>query len=248
MDHVFLAPAPASDSALVVLCFGVFAVLLAMFWMASAIRVVPEYQRLVIFRLGRYLGTRGPGLVLLIPALDRGIKVDLREQERGLPGESILTGDKYPVTVETCWAYKITDPMASVLEVGNFEKAAQDQIIAGLREFIGGLNVHDLMTHKETIAEQVRVQLNEAAAKWGVQATKLEINEITLPRETQEAVQRGRTRQAALLGSVGEAKSPVYTEGTIELYGEGWPATSSQPIPPGKKVRVSRVVLEDEEL
>jgi regulator of protease activity HflC (stomatin/prohibitin superfamily) len=248
MNHVFLAPAPASDSALVVLCFGVFAVLLAMFWMASAIRVVPEYQRLVIFRLGRYLGTRGPGLVLLIPALDRGIKVDLREQERGLPGESILTGDKYPVTVETCWAYKITDPMASVLEVGNFEKASQDQIVAGLREFIGGLNVHDLMTHKETIAEQVRVQLNEAAAKWGVQATKLEINEITLPRETQEAVQRGRTRQAALLGSVGEAKSPVYTEGTIELYGEGWPATSSQPIPPGKKVRVSRVVLEVEEL
>jgi regulator of protease activity HflC (stomatin/prohibitin superfamily) len=248
MNHVFLAPAPSSDSALVILCFGLFAVLLAMFWVASSIRVVPEYQRLVVFRLGRYLGVRGPGLVLLIPALDRGVKVDLREQERSLPGESILTGDKYPVKVETRWSYKITDPMASVLEVGNFEKASQDQIAAGLREFIGGLNVHDVLADKETITEQVRARLNETAAKWGVQATKLEISEITLPREAQEAVQRGRTRQAALLGSVGEAKSSIYTEGTVELYGEGWNATSSRPIPPGKKVRVSRVVLEVEKL
>jgi regulator of protease activity HflC (stomatin/prohibitin superfamily) len=101
------------------------------------------------------------------------------------------------MTVETRWSYKISDPMASVLEVGNFEKASQDQIVAGLREFIGGLNVHDVLAHKETIAEQVCARLNEAAAKWGVQATKLEISEITLPREAQEAVQRGPTRQAA---------------------------------------------------
>ena len=123
MNCILLAPASGSEPALVILCIVLFAVFLAMFWVASAIRVVPEYQRLVVFRLGRYLGTRGPGLVLLIPALDRGIKVDLREQERSLPGQSILTGDKYPVTVETRWSYKITDPMASVLEVGNFEKA-----------------------------------------------------------------------------------------------------------------------------
>jgi len=248
MSLILFAPVPASRPALLLFCVMLAAVFLAMIWVASAIRVVPEYQRLVVFRLGRYLGTRGPGLVLLIPALDRGIKVDLREQERDLPGESILTGDKFPVTVQTRWSYKINDPMASVLEVDNFEKTCQDQIAAGLRESIGGLNVHDLMTHKETIAEQVRARLNEAAAKWGVQATKLKISEITLPRETQEAVQRGRTRQAALLGSVGEAKSPIYTEGTVELYGEGWHATSSRPIPPGNKVRVSRVVLEVEEL
>jgi regulator of protease activity HflC (stomatin/prohibitin superfamily) len=248
MNHVFLAPSPASGPTLIILCVIFFIALLAMVWVASAIRVVPEYQRLVVFRLGRYLGTRGPGLVLLIPALDRGVKMDLREQEHLISSQGILTGDKYPVTVETRWFYKINDPMASVLEVGNFEKASQDQIVAGLREFIGGLNVHDVLAHKETIAEQVRARLNEAAAKWGVQATKLEISEITLPREAQEVVQRGRMRQAALLGSVGEAKSPVYTEGTIEMYGEMWNAASSRPIAPGKKVRVSRVLLEVEEL
>ena len=248
MNHILLAPAPGSGSALIVLCAALFIVLLAMFWMAAAIRVVPEYQRLVVFRLGRYLGVRGPGLVLLIPSLDRGVKVDLREQERSLPGQSVLTGDKYPVTVEARWAYKITDPMASVLEVGNLEKACQDQIAAGLREILGGYNVHDVRARKDTIAEQVLARLNEVAAKWGARATKLEISEITLPREAQEAMQRGRMRQTALLGSVGEAISPVYTEGTIEMYGETWNATSPRPIAPGKKVRVSRVVLEVEEL
>jgi len=219
-----------------------------MAWVASAIRVVPEYQRLVVFRLGRYLGTRGPGLVLLIPSLDRGIKVDMREQERNIPSQNILTAEKYAVTVDARWRYKITDPINSVLAVGNFETAAQEQIVSSLRDAIGSLHIQDVLAKREAIAEGVCSRLNEAAAKWGVQATKLEISEITLPREAQEAVQRGRTRQAALLGSVGEAKSSVYTEGTVELYGEGWNATSSRPIPPGKKVRVSRVVLEVEEL
>ena len=97
-------------------------------------------------------------------------------------------------------------------------------------------------------AEQVCARLNEAAGKWGVQATKVVLSEISLPREAQEAVRGGHTRQAALLDSVGEAKSPVYTEGTIELFGEAWNATSPRPIAPGKKVRISRVVLEVEEL
>jgi regulator of protease activity HflC (stomatin/prohibitin superfamily) len=243
-----MALAPATGPALVVLCAIFFAAFLAMIMVASATRVVPEYQRLVVFRLGRYLGTRGPGLVLLLPFLDRGIKIDLREQERSLPSQSILTGDKYPVTMETRWSYKIIDPMASVLEVGNYEKAAQEQIVASLREEIGKLNIQDVLAKRQAIAEEVCSHLNEAAAKWGVQATKFEISDITLPREAQEAVQRGRTRQAALLGSVGEAKSPVYTEGSIELYGESWNATSPRPIAPGKKVRVSRVTLEVEEL
>jgi hypothetical protein len=105
-----------------------------------------------------------------------------------------------------------------------------------------------LWAKRQAIAEEVCSRLNQALGKWGGQATQLEITEITLPPEAQEATRRGRTRQAALLGSVGEAKSPVYTEGSVEMYGETWNATSQRPIPPGKKVRVSRVVLEVEEI
>jgi regulator of protease activity HflC (stomatin/prohibitin superfamily) len=247
MNFILFAPIPASKS-LLLLCVVFAAVLLAMFWIASTTRVVPEYQRLVVFRLGHYLGTRGPGLVILIPALDRGIKVDLREQERSLPGQNILTGDKYSATVEARWYYKIIDPMASVLEIGNFEKAAQDQISASLSDEIGKLNLQDVLAKRQAIADEVCSHLNDASRKWGVQSTKFEISEIILPREAQEIMPRGRTRQAALLGSVGEAKSPVYTEGTIELYGEAWNATSPRPIAPGKKVRVNRIILEVEEL
>jgi regulator of protease activity HflC (stomatin/prohibitin superfamily) len=236
------------NSAYVLICGMVGCVLAYGVLMSFAIRIVPETHRLVIFRLGRYLGVRGPGLVLVIPGIDRGIKVDLREQERSFSSQGILTADKYAVTADTRWNYKITDPMDSVLKVGNFEQAAQEEIVTCLRGAIGKLNIHDVLAKREAIAEDVLGRLNETTGKWGIQATRIELREITLPREAQEAVQRGRTRQAALLGSVGDAKSPVYTEGTVELYGEAWNATSSRPIAPGKKVRVSRVVLEVEEL
>jgi len=235
-------------SVVVLLCGLVGVILVYAFLMSAAIRIVPETQRLVIFRLGRYLGVRGPGIVMVIPGIDRSVKIDLREQERGQPGESVLTGDRFPVTVETRWHYKIIDPEASLLKVGNYERAAQEQIAASLRDIIGKLNIQDVQAKRLAIAEEVRSRLNEVAGKWGIQTTKVEVTEITLPRESQEAVQRGRTRQAALLGTIGEAKSPVYTEGTIELYGEEWTATSTVPIAPGKKVRVSRVMLEVEEL
>jgi regulator of protease activity HflC (stomatin/prohibitin superfamily) len=235
-------------SVLILLCGLAGVILVYAFMMSAAIRVVPETQRLVVFRLGRFLGVRGPGLVTVIPGIDRDIKIDLREQERGLPGESILTGDRYPVMVETRWRYKITDPMASVLNVGNVERAAQERIVSSLRDVVGKVNIQDVQAKRQAIGEEVCALLNEAAGKWGIQATKVEVTDITLPRESQEAVQRGRTRQAALLGSVGEAKSPVYTEGTVELYGEAWNATSVRPIAPGKKVRIRGVVLEVEEL
>jgi regulator of protease activity HflC (stomatin/prohibitin superfamily) len=105
------------DQVLVFVCGLLDIIFVLDILLAVVIRIIPETQRLVVFRLGRYLGVRGPGLVLLLPAIDRGIKVDLREQERSLPGQNILTGDKYPVTVETHWSYKIIDPMASELEV-----------------------------------------------------------------------------------------------------------------------------------
>jgi regulator of protease activity HflC (stomatin/prohibitin superfamily) len=248
MNLLLFAPIPATGPALYILCVAFLAAFLAMIWLASAIRIVPEHQRLAVFRMGRYLGTRGPGAVILIPTLDRGFKVDMREQERSFSSQDILTADQYPIMVETRWHYKITDPMKSVLEVDNFEKTAQEQMISSLREAFGAMKIQDVLAKRQAIAEELCSRFNAAAVQWGVQATKVEFNDIVLPRAAQEAVQRGRTRQAALLGSVGETKSPVYTQGSVELYGEVWNTTSQRPIAPGKKVRVTGVVLEVEEL
>src|SRR5512144_3307574 len=106
------------------LCFvGVIALLILLF-VAAAIRVVPEYQRLVVFRLGRCIGAKGPGIVLLIPVVDRAVKVDLREQVREVPHQVSITKDNAPISIDFLWYFKVIEPTASVGAVGNFEMSA----------------------------------------------------------------------------------------------------------------------------
>ena len=107
-----------------VLCLIGVVVLGVLALIASAIRIVPEYQRLVVFRLGRCVGSRGPGIVFLIPVVDRAVKVDLREQVREIPHQTSITKDNAPISIDFLWYYKVLDPTESVLQVGNFEAAA----------------------------------------------------------------------------------------------------------------------------
>src|SRR3970040_891264 len=106
------------------LCLVGAVVLIVLALLVSAIRIVPEYQRLVFFRLGRCIGARGPGVVLLIPVIDRGVKVDLREQVREVPHQTSITKDNAPISIDFLWYFKVLDPAESVLQVGNFEMAA----------------------------------------------------------------------------------------------------------------------------
>ena len=110
---------------------GVILVVIA--FIANAIRIVPEYQRLVVFRLGRCVGAKGPGLVLLIPVIDRAVKTDLREQVREIPHQTSITKDNAPISIDFIWYYKVLDPTESILQVGNFETAAQGMATTTLR-------------------------------------------------------------------------------------------------------------------
>jgi regulator of protease activity HflC (stomatin/prohibitin superfamily) len=102
-------------------CLVVAAFIVAVVFIAGAIRIVPEYQRLVVFRVGRCIGAKGPGIVLLIPfGIDRAVKVDLREQVREIPHQTSITKDNAPISIDFLWYYKILDPVESVLQVGNF--------------------------------------------------------------------------------------------------------------------------------
>ena len=107
------------------LCLLGGVVLVGFVFLGQAIRIVPEYQRLVVFRLGRCVGPKGPGLIFLIPVVDRAVKVDLREQVREIPHQTAITKDNAGISVDFIWYYKILDPVESVLQVGNFEAAAQ---------------------------------------------------------------------------------------------------------------------------
>ncbi len=191
---------------------GVVVVLVVLF-LASAIRIVPEYQRLVVFRLGRCIGSRGPGIVLLIPVIDRAVRVDLREQVREIPHQTAITKDNAPISIDFIWYFKVLDPTESVLQVSNFEAAAQGMATTTLRAVIGGIVLDDVLSEREHINNMLRTRLDEVTERWGVKVTNVEIREIIPPREVQEAMNRQmsaeRIRRAVVTESTGTREAAI---------------------------------------
>src|SRR5512141_3330498 len=128
----------------------------------SAIRIVPEYQRLVVFRLGRVLSApRGPGIVFLIPIIDRPVRVDLREQIREVPHQVSITKDNAPISIDFLWYFKVIDSAQSVLQVGNFELSAAGIAATTLRAVIGGIALDEVLSEREHINNMLRTRLDE---------------------------------------------------------------------------------------
>lgn len=181
--------------------------------LATAIRIVQEYERLVVFRLGRCVGERGPGLVLLIPFIDRGMKVDLRELVREIPHQTSITLDNAPIAIDFIWYFKVVDASQSVLQVGNFEAAAEGMATTTLRSVIGGIPLDDVLSQREHINQVLRVKLDEVTERWGVKVTNVEIREIIPPREVQDAMNRQmtaeRVRRAVVTESEGQREAAV---------------------------------------
>lgn len=160
------------------LCFFGFVFLMGVFLIAMAVRIVPEYQRAVVFRLGRCIGYKGPGLVLLIPFLDRGVKIDLREQVREVKGQIVTTRDKAQLSMDFNWYYKVTDPIATVLQVSNFEIAAQDLATATSRAVIAETLRNEALVERETLSRDIHVRMSSQAKQWGVDVTRVEIRAV----------------------------------------------------------------------
>ncbi|MBI3739533.1 MAG: SPFH/Band 7/PHB domain protein, partial [Chloroflexi bacterium] len=178
------------------LCFVGFVLVVAVLILANAIRVVPEYQRLVVFRLGRVLSTpRGPGLVFLIPIIDRPVRVDLREQIREVPHQVSITKDNAPISIDFLWYFKVVEPTASVVAVGNFEQSAAGMATTTLRSVIGGIPLDDVLSQRENINTTLRTKLDEVTERWGVKVTNVEIREIIPPKDVQEAMNRQMTAE-----------------------------------------------------
>jgi len=195
-------------------------ILLAFFvFLANAIKIVPEYQRLVVFRLGRSIGPKGPGITILIPVIDRAVRVDLREQVREIPHQTSITKDNAPISIDFLWYYKVLDPAESVLQVGNFESAAAGIAATTLRAVIGGIPLDDVLSEREHINNMLRTRLDEVTERWGVKVTNVEIREIVPPREVQDAMNRQmsaeRIRRALVTESMGDQSAAINrAEGT----------------------------------
>ena len=196
-------------------------VAMGLFILANAIRIVPEYQRLVVFRLGRVLSKpKGPGIVFLIPFIDRPVRpggglgpVDLREQIREVPHQVSITKDNAPISIDFLWYFKVLDPTSSVVAVNNFEQSAAGMATTTLRSVIGGIALDEVLSQREHINDMLRTRLDEVTERWGVKVTNVEIREIIPPREVQEAMNRQmtaeRVRRAVVTESTGTREAAI---------------------------------------
>jgi regulator of protease activity HflC (stomatin/prohibitin superfamily) len=199
------------SGSLIFLLVVIFIVLIIL--LANSIRIVNEYQRLVLFRLGRCLGTRGPGFVMLIPFFDRVVRVDLREQVREVPHQVSITKDNAPISIDFLWYYKVVDPTMSVVGVGNFELSAAGMATTTLRSVIGGIPLDEVLSQREHINTTLRVKLDEVTERWGVKVTNVEIREIIPPKDVQDAMNKQmsaeRIRRAVVTESTGTREAAI---------------------------------------
>jgi regulator of protease activity HflC (stomatin/prohibitin superfamily) len=192
---------------------GIFIVLLAVLLIPMAIKVVREYQRLVVFRLGKCIGQRGPGLVFLIPFIDRANSVDLREKFLEVPHQTTITKDNANISVDFLIYWKVVDPVASVIQVQNFAGASQGIATTTLRAVIGDIMLDDVLAQREHINTVLRTKLDEVTERWGNKVTAVEIREILPPKEIQSAMTRQmsaeRTRRAVVTEAGGKKQATI---------------------------------------
>ena len=176
-------------------------------------RIVPEYERLVVFRLGHSIGSRGPGLVLLIPFVHRPVRVDLRERFFDVPPQSAISQDNASLSIDFIVYMQVVDPVKSVVEVQNFTGAARGIAITTLRAIVGDMMLDDVLSRRDQINESMRIKLDEVTNRWGVKINAVEIREIQPPEDIQEAMTRQmsaeRTRRAAVTEAEGKRESTI---------------------------------------
>ncbi len=186
---------------------------LVVLFLVSAIRIVPEYERLVLFRLGRCIGQKGPGLVLIIPLVDRPVRVDLRELFSAIPHQTCITKDNAPISIDFLVYWKVVDPALSVVKVQDFAGASQGIATTTLRAVVGDIPLDDVLAKREQINQVLRTKLDEVTERWGVKVTTVEIREIVPPKEVQEAMNKQmaaeRNRRAMVTEADGRREAAV---------------------------------------
>jgi regulator of protease activity HflC (stomatin/prohibitin superfamily) len=179
----------------------------------SMIRVVSDFERLVVQRLGKYQATRGPGFTFVLPVLESAYKIDLREKFLDIPAQTAITRDNASIMIDFLVYYRITNPMLSVLKVENVERASANIATTTLRAVIGDIDLDSVLSQREEINGTLRVKLDEATERWGLKVTAVEIREIEPPRDILDAMNRQmsaeRERRAEVTRAQGEREAAI---------------------------------------
>ncbi len=188
-------------------------VLIVIAFIASAVKIVREYERVVLFTLGRSMGAKGPGVVFVIPFIQRPVKMDLRERFIQVPHQTAITKDNAPVAIDFLIYYKVYDASQGVIAVQNFEGASVGIATTTLRAVVGDIPLDELLARREQINSILRTKLDEVTERWGIKVTSVEIREISPPKDVQEAMVRQmsaeRTRRAVVTEADGKREAAV---------------------------------------
>ena len=186
-------------------------VALALMLLFSAVRVVSEYERGVIFRLGRLMGARGPGLFLIIPIVERMVRVDLRVITHDVPAQEVITRDNVTIRVNAVLYFRIVDPNRSVTEVVDYQRATSQIAQTSLRNVVGQSHLDELLAEREQINRRLQQIIDEQTEPWGIKVTIVEVKDVELPAGMQRAMARQaeaeRERRAKVINAEGELQA-----------------------------------------
>jgi regulator of protease activity HflC (stomatin/prohibitin superfamily) len=190
----------------------------------ASIRILNEYERGVIFRLGRVIKAKGPGLIILIPLIDKMVKISLRIFTMDVPNQDVITRDNVSIKVNAVVYFRVVDPVKSVLEVEDYMFATSQLAQTTLRSVCGSADLDEILTHRDKINNQVQEILDSLTDPWGIKVSNVEIKYIDLPQEMQRAMARQaeaeRDRRAKIIHAEGEYQASAKLSEAAEVIGK----------------------------
>lgn len=186
--------------------FAVIIVVMVIF--ISAVRIVPEYERGVIFRLGRLVGAKGPGLFFIIPVVDKMVKVSLRTIVLDVPVQEVITKDNVPASVNAVCYFRVMDPSKAVVEVQNFVMATSQVAQTTLRSVVGEAELDEVLSEREKLNTKLQTIIDKATDPWGIKVSMVEVKDVQIPKSMQRAIaaqaEAERDRRAKIINAEGE--------------------------------------------
>lgn len=193
--------------------------------LVSAIKIVDEFERGVIFRLGRLIGAKGPGLFFIIPFMDKMVKVDLRVITHDVPVQEIMTVDNVPASVNAVVYYRVLEPEDATVEVENYRVATSQIAQTTLRSVLGKAELDELLAEREKLNEELQVTIDEATDPWGIKVSMVEIKDVELPTDMRRAMARQaeaeRERRARVIAAEGEKQAAERLSQASRIMSEG---------------------------
>src|SRR3954462_2960041 len=190
----------------------------------ASVRILREYERAVVFRLGRLLGQKGPGIVLLIPGIDRMVRVDLRTVTFDVPPQDLITRDNVPAKVNAVTYFRVVDPIKSVVEVERYRAATSQIAQTTLRSVLGKADLDMLLSERERLNEALQKIIDEQTDPWGIKVTTVEIKEVGIPQGMQRAMARQaeaeRERRAKVINAEGEFQAAAGLGEAVDVISE----------------------------